>query len=88
MNKATVELKFTCGCGFVVAGYAQPGGANPNEALAVEAAQLHAETSGHKLHVEGQVTPSEKRMQVKRMHRQKKTAYKIPSIMEKNHESA
>ena len=82
MNKATVELKFTCGCGFTVSGFGQ------DAISAVEAAELHAEAHGHKLHVEGQVTPSEKRMQVKRMHRQKKTAYKIPSKMEENHESA
>ena len=86
MNKATVELKFTCGCGFVVSGFTESGGTNPNEALAVEAAQSHAEEFGHRLHVEGTITPSEKRMEVKRMHRAERAQLAIPSFQEKIHE--
>ena len=67
MNMTTVELKFTCGCGFVTSA------ATLGWDKAIEAAKLHAEEFGHKLHAEGTVSPSDKRMQVKRMHRVRKT---------------
>lgn len=85
MNKATVELKFTCGCGFVASDYEAP---NQSNSPAVEAAQSHAEEFGHRLHVEGTITPSDKRMETKRIHRAKRAQLAVPELQEKIHERA